>query len=261
MNIDKRVDEIVGSLSVEKLIQFGIAHALSFDSYAEYSSAYCEHYEEISPYTSKVFWAFVKKIENRWCRTPQHTSSAVDDAFYRAWFLLALWGNCYQHVGDVNRKMLWRLRPLLDKLAAIAHGVPVSLDCGGDIKDLLAELLRAQAAVATIRDRHFGGQPIIFKEDDEKLNVLIAEAEELAQLYNIILNLSERAGAKKPQSEGGRGLPLKLDLANIKLVAKNSSAKEIRSLVAMAESTAHAALGHGKLATEILIAEFKGNQP
>jgi hypothetical protein len=124
MKMDKRVDEIVGSLSVEKLIQFGIAHALSFDSYAEYSSAFCEHYAEISAYTSKVFWAFIRKIENRWSRTPQHTSRAINEALYRGLFLTVLWGKCYHHVLDVNQKMLSRLALLAEKQVTIACGVP-----------------------------------------------------------------------------------------------------------------------------------------
>jgi hypothetical protein len=260
MSINKRVDEIIESLSVEKLVQFGIAHALCFDSHAEYSSAFCKHYDEIFAYANKVFSTFVKKIENRWSRTPQHISHAVDDAFYRGGFLLGLWGNCYQHVGDMNRKMLWRLRPLLDQLNAIVHGMPGSRDCGGDVEEVLAELLRTRGAIAAIRDRYFGGHPILFKNDDEKLTVLITEAEQIAQIYNDLLEAIERSGAQNPLRGSGNGVPSKLDLAKIKIAAANSSAKEVQYLVAIAESGAHAALGHGKLATEILMSAFNGNQ-
>jgi hypothetical protein len=135
------------------------------------------------------------------------------------------------------------------------------LDYGGDIADVLAELLRALGAITTIRDRYFGGRPILFRQDDVKLSVLIAEVEEMAHLYNELFDAIERAGGQDGLPRGGQDLPSKLDVARLRLAATNCVAAEVRFLVTMAESGAHAALGHGKLATEILMSEFKGNQP
>jgi len=128
-----------------------------------------------------------------------------------------------------------------------------SLDYGCDVEELLAELLRTQQAIATIRDEHFEGHPILFKEYDVKLGVLIAETEEIAQLYNKILDAVKSAAHRQ-------GLPSKLDVAKIKLDATKSSDAAARRLVAMAKSRTEADVGNMKRAAEILMSALKGNQ-
>jgi hypothetical protein len=259
-NIEKRVEKIVESLSVEKLVQFGIAQALSFDSHREWFLALCDNYDEVSAYMGKVALAFIAKIERKY--QPPAASQKISRALDQFLFLAQLWGTCNEHVYDVDGEMLLRLDLLSTKQVAIAYQAQIAgkvlerlLGHGADAGDLLAKLLCTQQAVTTIRDRYFEGRPVIFKEYDAKLSTLIAEAEETALSYNKVLDGIERA--RGHLSKGGQGLPCKLDVDQIKREASKDGLALAASLVSFAESRAQAALGNNKRAMEIVNSELK----
>jgi hypothetical protein len=258
-NLDKRVDEIVESLSAQKLVQFGIAQALTFDSHTEWFSEFCEHYDEVSGYIDKVRASFAKKMNKRFM--PVVVPQKMSEAYYQVLFLTQLWSNCNIYIDDQTERMLARLALLSEKQSALVNGVSAPPGYGGDIEELLADLLRTKRAIATIREQRFEGRQILFKEYDVKLRVLIAEAEAMVQLYNKILDSIERAQGNKgrlPTDRAGR-LP-KLDLAGIRLAATKSSDAVVQSLVILAESRTQAALGNKGRATEILVSQLKGNR-
>jgi hypothetical protein len=257
-NIEKRVDKIVESLSVEKLIQFGIAQALSFDSHTEWFLAFCKDYDEVSAYIDKVRTAFTTKMEKRYL--PVVAPQKISDAFYRVQFLVQLCSDCNVSVDDLTGEMLLRLALLAEKQSALAVGVPTSLNYGRDLGELLEDLLRMELAIATIRDQYFEGRPILFKEYNVKLGVLIAEAKEMALLYNKIIDAIERTRGGKGHLPQGRGRLPKLDIAEIKLAATKSCDTLAQSFVNVAESRAQAARGNKRRARDILISETKGNQ-
>ena len=67
-------------------------------------------------------------------------------------------------------------------------------DYGGDLLELLKDLLETQFAIEIVGDHHFDGHPVLFKEYDNKLSDQIEAAEALADSYNQLLDLAASSG-------------------------------------------------------------------
>jgi hypothetical protein len=251
--IEKQTDKIVESLGPRELMLVRIAQALAFDSDTEWFAARDQHQDESSAETERVHSAFKKKINRRFL--PVVADQKIRDALFESQFLWRLWSDCNLYVQDVNERILSRLALSAANQESIVLGKSESLDYGSDVKDLLLEVFRTQQAIAAIRDRYFEGCPILFKEDNVKLGVLIAEGEEMAHWFNKILDGIERAGRLRHLSKAGQGLPSKLDVDEVKLAAAKSSNDLVDSLIRTAKFRARV-----DRAIATLISELKGNR-
>ncbi len=237
-NTEKRTDKILESLSPRELMLVRIAQALAFDSDTEWFAAADEHGDGKLAETERVHSAFKRKINRRYQTVV--AEQKIRDALFESQFLWRLWFDCNLYVADLDEKILPRLALLAEKQAAFVLNKSGSLDYGSDVTDLLENVLRTQQAIATLRDRYFEGRPILFKKDQAKLGVLIAEGEEMAHLFNKMLDGIERAGGQQRLSKTGQGLPSKLDVGEVKLAAAKSSGALVDSLVRTAKLRARA---------------------
>ena len=225
-NTEKRVDKIVKSMNPKELVLFYIAQALTFNSDEEWLSASDEYKDERSAETSRAHSAFITRINKRYL--PIVATEKIRRRLVSESILTGTLKGCKLYVDDVIVKMLPRFELLFEILSrAISETHTLPSEYGGDLGQHLAGLLRTQQTMATIREEYFEGRPILFNEYCKRLGMLIDGAEDLAQLYNKLLDAIERAYGTIAAS--------RIDVAKIKLDAKKNGDADARSLIALAD--------------------------
>ena len=136
-----------------------------------------------------------------------------------------------------------KIRHLLDECQA------PQVSYGDNLRDLLNELWETRFAIQDIGDRYFKGREVLFREYHDRLIELIELAEGLADSYNRLLDLIDPFGISP---SGTDPLPSRIDVSQIKRVAKNSSKAMADALVGKLYLASRIGIAASKRAHEIL---------
>ena len=279
--IRRRLNKVEKSLTTQQAILVAMEKAISrFESPEECDAWLGDHPEEHllgDPGEDIVRLAQGEGAEGRRDESglPQPASAS---------FAGALWRDCNRYAAVLtDRKLGWlalvvaKLESLLDRLDSSAcsdldqpdmrrqHGalwpaegrIPLAKrevvearTCRNDLVKLLRDLMEAHFAIATISERCFDGHPVLFRKYDNKLREEIEVAEALANTYNRLF------ARTYPLSDGeagvGQGLPLGIDVDEIKRTAKVSGQAIADRLIREAKSEIRDDLAARNRAQEIL---------
>jgi hypothetical protein len=129
----------------------------------------------------------------------------------------------YNHAASTASKARLGSRELIDRATG-------ARELG---EELLEELFATQLAIATISQRYFKEQPLIFGGRDEKLSDRIDFVETSCELYNKILAIARQYGESNPACD----LP-EIDVAKVRKAAEARLKSIVDDLLAAARSEA-----------------------
>jgi len=281
--IRRRLNKVEKSLTTQQAILVAMEKAMSrFESPEECDAWLGDHPEEhLLGDPGEALSALHKRL----AKEPKDVVMKAACRNLRRRVLLALlWRDCNRYAAVLtDRKLPWlalvvaKLEAVIDRLDSSAcsdldqppmrrePGAPWPADgriplakreaveartCRNDLVKLLKDLLEAHFAVATISERCFDGHPVLFRKYDSKLREEIEVAEALAKTYNRLV------ARTYPLSDGeagvGQGLPLGIDVDEIKRTAKVSGQVIVDRLIREAKSEIRDDLAARNRAQEIL---------
>jgi hypothetical protein len=281
--ISKRLDKVEKSLTTQQAILVAMEKAMSrFGSLEEGDDWLGDHPEEHLLGDPQEALSVLHKNLGK-----EPTDDAIKAACrkqHRRVLLALLWRDCNRYAAELtDRQLPWlalvvaKLEALIDRLDSSAcsdldephmrpqDGAPWPAEgriplarreaveagtCHNDLVKLLKDLLEAHFTIATISERCFDGHAVLFRKYDHKLREEIELAEALANTYNLLIDHT------CPLSDGeagvGQGLPLGIDVDEIKRTAKVSGQAIGDRLIREAKSEIRGDLAGRNRAREIL---------
>jgi hypothetical protein len=126
------------------------------------------------------------------------------------------------------------IEELQQRLDAIYPNLNTETGPEESLGESLGELLAMRGAVTAIGEMHFGARQIVFAENYEQFEELIAEAEANVRIRNDLRRFS--AGADAGHRRGQRNSPSKINLDKINQAVHNDSGVIVDRLVKEAEA-------------------------